>query len=780
MSSQADLPDSDAGLRGSSPTPPAYDRNAFWLSVFGRIAGQISRSFTPRRVFDAGCGNGFLVESLWDLGIEAHGRDPSAAAVASIREDVRGFCTVGSLGEPIAERYDLIVCLDAVEHLPEQEAVRAIAAMADAAGRVLFSSAPAGSTCTAAFARPTAFWLSRWAEAGFAPNAEHDASYVAPHAFVVERSEAGRSAGDLAAFADRIRLRMGLAQLGQSLLQVQAEMKRHEERAAAAADTAEEAARQAEDRVREATDLRKLNGILEQELEQVRLDAQYQRQKGAAELEAVADDARRLRQSVSDLEMVRRVILSSTSWRITAPLRRAVTVRRELPQVGRKAARVLWWTATLQLGEKLRERREVRRALAAAAGVVPQALAPLQLAGPAALVSETQAATVLVRRRFQALEALRTFPAPGQGRRVTIVTDSINAGSLYGGVGTALVLAAELCTALDATLRLVTRTEPPQTENIGLVLKAQGIAWDGNIELAHAPPGEDGQSVPVAPGDLFLTTSWWTTWATRQSVPGRQIIYLLQEDERMFYPYGDDHLRCSETLSNPSMRYVVNSSLLLRHLTAEGMAPGAVSFEPAFPRAIYAPRQLDEGGPLRFFFYARPNNVRNLYWRGLEALAAAIEQDVFDLDQWEFYFVGHGGGRVTLPRSVAPHFVQNLPWSEYAELVRSMDAGLSLMYTPHPSYPPLDLAASGAVVVTNRFGMKQDLTDLSPNIICADLDTASLVEALRQAVLRARDPARRMHDAQSGTLARDWHESLAPVVQSVRAALIPGGADVHS
>ena len=47
----------------------------------------------------------------------------------------------------------------------------------------------------------------------------------------------------------------------------------------------------------------------------------------------------------------------------------------------------------------------------------------------------------------------------------------------------------------------------------------------------------DGSSTSP-PGDLFVTTSWWTTWATRASVDPASIIYLVQEDERRFYPGG--------------------------------------------------------------------------------------------------------------------------------------------------------------------------------------------------------------------------------------------------
>ena len=59
-----------------------------------------------------------------------------------------------------------------------------------------------------------------------------------------------------------------------------------------------------------------------------------------------------------------------------------------------------------------------------------------------------------------------------------------------------------------------------------------------------------------------------------------------------------------------------------------------------------------------------------------------------------------------LPGGVRPTVWSKLPWSKYAELVSTMDLGLCLMDTPHPSYPPLDLAAAGAVVVTNTHGSK--------------------------------------------------------------------------
>ena len=50
--------------------------------------------------------------------------------------------------------------------------------------------------------------------------------------------------------------------------------------------------------------------------------------------------------------------------------------------------------------------------------------------------------------------------------------------------------------------------------------------------------------VTTADDEIVMTTSWWTTRATLGStLPREQVLYLLQEDERMFYPAGDEQLR---------------------------------------------------------------------------------------------------------------------------------------------------------------------------------------------------------------------------------------------
>jgi hypothetical protein len=90
------------------------------------------------------------------------------------------------------------------------------------------------------------------------------------------------------------------------------------------------------------------------------------------------------------------------------------------------------------------------------------------------------------------------------------------------------------------------------------------------------------------------------------------------------------------------------------------------------------------------------------------------------------------------------------------------------MYTPHPSYPPLDLAASGAVVVTNRFGVKQDLGAYSRNILCAEPEREAMLAALAAGLRLAEDGPERQRRFAEQRLAGDWASTLAPLVQRFR------------
>lgn len=383
--------------------------------------------------------------------------------------------------------------------------------------------------------------------------------------------------------------------------------------------------------------------------------------------------------------------------------------------------------------------------------------------------SGPRSASALLAERFAALTPLRFFATPAQGRRrVTLITDSINCGSLFGGVGTALILATLVANRRDADLRVITRNEPPQPANLDHLLRVYGLALQRESQFRFAPVTDPGTELDLFDDELLLTSSWWTTVATLAAVPPARVAYLLQEDERMFYPRGDDRLRCEALLQRTDLRFVVNTELLRSHFVAGGLAhfeSQAISFEPAFPAAVFHPRARPPDARRRFVFYARPRNPRNLFHLGLEVIEQALLQGVIDPRQWDIVFVGSHIPELVLAGGVQPQRLENLDWSDYAAIVGGADLGLSLMDTPHPSYPPLDLVASGAVVVSTRHGLKQDLSAWSRNLILRDAELQPLLDGLRDGVALVNDAARRQAHFQATSLSRDWAESLRPVVE---------------
>lgn len=394
---------------------------------------------------------------------------------------------------------------------------------------------------------------------------------------------------------------------------------------------------------------------------------------------------------------------------------------------------------------------------------------PAPLMAPVIVQQPVVPAHVLVSRRFSAIQPLPIFATAGPKARINLVTDSVNRGSLFGGVGTAIILSALLAKRRGAQLRVVTRTEPADAEGFAQVLACNGVEFDGEVEFDYVAVGDQQARLPICDGDRFLTTSWWTTACVLGSIPGKRVDYLLQEDERMFYPHGDDRLRCNEILKRRDIRILINTELLYRHLMETGLGhlhENATWFEPAFPEAMFSrnPAQK-EGGKRRLFFYARPNNLRNLFYRGLEVLDKAVTEKLITPDDWEVVMVGKDVPVVMLGGILKPQVLPTMGWKAYGEFTKSVDLGFCLMGTPHPSYPPLDLAASGAVVLTNKFGRKDDLRKYSDNIICSELRVSALLDGLQMAVARAQDDQLRLAAFRANRMPRSWPETLAESIE---------------
>lgn len=285
--------------------PPYRKGEPVWEEFFGRVADEIVLSLKPTTAFDAGCAIGFLVEALWDRGVTAHGRDISEFAISQVRPDVRQYCEIRTVTEPIEGSYDLVTCIEILEHLPESDAIPAIDALTAASDQILFSSSPDDfDEPTHVNVKPAIYWSRLFAQRSFRPVVHYDASFIAPHAVLFVRSDEVPSDDLLMGHAELVRMRLALAAMTEHVSGLNSEL-------SAARDEKSASERQLAE-----TTLR-----LEADLDAARTAGDSLRESSAAELQASELERRTLEERLTHAEQALGLMQASVSWRLTAPAR---------------------------------------------------------------------------------------------------------------------------------------------------------------------------------------------------------------------------------------------------------------------------------------------------------------------------------------------------------------------------------------------------------------------------------------------------------------------------
>lgn len=160
-----------------------YVRTDEWLQFFRYIANRVISVVGPARILDAGCAKGFLVEALREKGIEAFGVDISDYAIGQAHEKIRPYLKVQSLTEALDTRYDLIISIEVLEHMPQKEALIAIERLCSATDDIIFSSSPFDyGEPTHINVHPPEYWSAEFARHGFYRDLDFDGSFLTPWA----------------------------------------------------------------------------------------------------------------------------------------------------------------------------------------------------------------------------------------------------------------------------------------------------------------------------------------------------------------------------------------------------------------------------------------------------------------------------------------------------------------------------------------------------------------------------------------------------------------------
>lgn len=326
------------------------------------------------------------------------------------------------------------------------------------------------------------------------------------------------------------------------------------------------------------------------------------------------------------------------------------------------------------------------------------------------------------------------------GLRLNLFIPGISPNNFFGGAATAIDLFERLLPHFDSARIIVTDEVTPTPE----VKKRKSFSWsmrsldDDDVEkyTIVAAGHRYGKTLAVSETDVFIGTAWWTAHLAFQIMDwqnaefgylNRKLFYLIQDYEPGFYAWSSRWLLADSTYKmNNRTIAIINTSQLSEHILSLGYKFDIKHvFEPRLNYGLKTSLDqypLDKNEKKRIIIiYGRPTVDRNAYSLLISGLIEWASRDLTLSSKWDVFSVGVAHEDVPLRNGKSVCSLGKLSIDKYADVMRRSSVGVSFMVSPHPSYPPLEMAAFGLLVITNTFGVK------NPSLIHKNINALDIV-----------------------------------------------------
>ena len=262
--------------------------------------------------------------------------------------------------------------------------------------------------------------------------------------------------------------------------------------------------------------------------------------------------------------------------------------------------------------------------------------------------------------------------------------------------------------------------------------------------------------------DAAICTLWTSAYSLVKYNNCKAKFYLNQDYEPLFYDAGSVYGLIEETY-----RFNFIGLANTKGVSDKYDSYGNVVkyFTPAVDRNIYYPGSNNDSKK-RVVFYGRPDNTRNGFILGIEALK--MVKNYFG-DSVEIF---SAGAEFDLREYGLEGVITNLGLlgtiEEVANLYRECDVGLVFMFTPHPSYQPLEYMACGCATVTNINESNMWLLKDKENCILSEPTVSCVAENI---INLLNDDHTRNNIIQNGIKTIDkycWENELIDIVNFVK------------
>lgn len=316
--------------------------------------------------------------------------------------------------------------------------------------------------------------------------------------------------------------------------------------------------------------------------------------------------------------------------------------------------------------------------------------------------------------------------------RITLIVPSFESDFVFGGLSTALKIFNNIVEYTNAEGRILVLTGKYSKKST-----FQPDGFDYNGEKKNIIFYEDDNKIPVEKNDFFIGTFWTTVFCTmplvqkqkeKFNLKNRKLIYLIQDFEPGFFPWSTEYALADSTYKSNSedILAVFNAKSLYEYFKNNHYSFGC--------EVVFSPQLNDElkkclpkektPRKKQILIYGRPRVSRNVFeiiHTGLEIWSEKYPK----AGEWGIISLGADFNNIKLKNNLITSFGK-VSLNQYAKYMRESYAGISLMLSPHPSYPPLEMSTFGIKTITNSFKNK-NLSNFNNNVYSINTCTPNQV-----------------------------------------------------
>lgn len=334
-------------------------------------------------------------------------------------------------------------------------------------------------------------------------------------------------------------------------------------------------------------------------------------------------------------------------------------------------------------------------------------------------------------------------------KRLNILLPSLNPEHVFGGIATAYKFFSELQKMTGMKCRVIITDSAPNQNAVDIYSNEYVFldSEDDRVFDKTIIPLNDRatRTLAVSDKDYFIFSGWWTAYCIQEeylnwkekNLSPNVFIYLIQDYEPGFYQWSSLYMLADSTYRTQYKQIAIfNSDELKRYFDFWGYEFSfSYVFEPILNAGLkkYL-KTMNKHIKKRkqIIVYGRPNTARNAFSLLVQALRKWVTLMDGDASEWRVISAGEQHRKVDLGRGVVLEPVGKLTIEEYAKTLEESYAGVSLMVSPHPSYPPLEMAVFGVQVITNSYANK-DMSEFNRNIVSLkDASPYSIAEHLKE------------------------------------------------